>query len=205
VEVGGSVNLKTLAGLLDVCHEDLLQLNPELKRQVVPDHVKSYKIRIPSDKAEFLTANYEAFIDSASSSGKKEIEYLARNTAGSTYGRDKIIYKVKSGDVLGSIASRYNVKVTDLRTWNRINGNLIRVGQNLTIYVKSQYNASNSSIAQAPDKPAPVPESRIHLVQPGDTLWKISRQYEGLSIEKLKELNNLKTNDIKPGQKLVVG
>jgi membrane-bound lytic murein transglycosylase D len=43
------------------------------------------------------------------------------------------------------------------------------------------------------------------MVQPGDSLWKISRRYEGLSIEKIKELNNLKSNTIVPGQKLIVG
>jgi membrane-bound lytic murein transglycosylase D len=40
---------------------------------------------------------------------------------------------------------------------------------------------------------------------PGDTLWDISRKYEGLSIEKIKQLNNLTNNKIKPGQKLIIG
>jgi membrane-bound lytic murein transglycosylase D len=41
-------------------------------------------------------------------------------------------------------------------------------------------------------------------VQPGDTLWDISRKFQGLTIEKIKALNNLKTNKLKPGQKLIV-
>ena len=40
---------------------------------------------------------------------------------------------------------------------------------------------------------------------PGDTLWDISRKYDGLSIEKLKKMNNLKSNKITPGQKLLIG
>ena len=56
-----------------------------------------------------------------------------------------------------------------------------------------------------PDKIKTTSSGKIYLVQPGDTLWDISRKYEGLSIEKIKKLNNLKSNTIKPGQKLVIG
>ena len=45
----------------------------------------------------------------------------------------------------------------------------------------------------------------LYKVQPGDTLWDISRKYKNLSIDKIKKLNNLKTNKIKPGQTLVLG
>lgn len=47
-------------------------------------------------------------------------------------------------------------------------------------------------------------KQRFHQVQPGDTLWDISRQYENLTVEQLKKINNLKTNRLKPGQKLVI-
>ena len=54
------------------------------------------------------------------------------------------------------------------------------------------------------DRPVPPPSGPTHRVQPGDTLYNISRRYRGLTVEKLRELNNLKSDDVKPGQKLIV-
>jgi membrane-bound lytic murein transglycosylase D len=63
--------------------------------------------------------------------------------------------------------------------------------------------------AKLPSTPAPVAEKitsgKVYYVQPGDTLWDISRMYEGLSVEKIKKLNKLTSNKIKPGQKLIIG
>jgi membrane-bound lytic murein transglycosylase D len=47
-------------------------------------------------------------------------------------------------------------------------------------------------------------ERFIHQVQPGDTLWNISQKYDGISVEQIKKLNKLKSNSIKPGQKLIL-
>jgi len=202
IDIDGYLHLNTLADLLGICPEDIAELNPELKRMIVPENSKDYKLRLPADKMELLALNMDTFIDSAANTGKEEIKKLAQNSTGSTYGREKIVYRVRSGDVLGSIAERYHVRVSDLRAWNNIRGNLIRVGQHLNVYVRSQY--ANNSGGSSSD-PAPIPASKVHLVQPGDSLWKISRQYQGLSIEKIMKLNNLKTSEIKPGQKLVIG
>ena len=43
-----------------------------------------------------------------------------------------------------------------------------------------------------------------YTVQPGDTLWDISKRMPGLTVEKIKSLNNLKGNSLKPGQKLII-
>ena len=57
-------------------------------------------------------------------------------------GKTKLIYTVKDGDNLGFISGWYRVPVSDLRYWNNIYRNTIRVGQKLVIYVdpsKSEY------------------------------------------------------------------
>jgi membrane-bound lytic murein transglycosylase D len=41
-------------------------------------------------------------------------------------------------------------------------------------------------------------------VQPGDTLYNISRRYQGVTVDQLRKLNNLKSDEVKPGQKLVI-
>ena len=195
----GYVHLPTLATLIDVCPEDLEKMNPHIKRKVVPATSKKTQVLIPYDRYEFYKFNRIAILDSASKVGKAEIEMIAQAAPSNTYDREKIVYRVKSGDVLGAIATKYRVKVADIRTWNNLNSNMIRVGQKLNIYVRGSVAASMNSTT------SPIPGNKIHVVQPGDTLWHISRRYNGLSIEKIKELNNLKDNNIKPGQKLVIG
>ena len=44
------------------------------------------------------------------------------------------IYVVKSGDTLGKIAKKHNVKVSDIKKWNNLNSDLIRANQKLKIY-----------------------------------------------------------------------
>ncbi len=193
------VSLKILAKQINVCEEDLQRLNPELQRSAVPASAKNYPLLIPEDTYDFIAAN-RAVLDSAGSEQvQKEMLQLASNTPGSTYGRQKVYYRVRSGDVLGLIAERHGVGLSDLRRWNNIRGSRIYAGQRLTVWVKP-----SSQIASA-SSPAPIPDNKIHLVQPGDSLWEISRRYSGLSVERIKQLNNLRSNKITPGQKLIIG
>lgn len=200
------LNLGVLGNLLDICEEDMELLNPSIKQKSVPESNAYISVRIPSDKMDLLNENRAFYLDSASRTGKKELELLAKKSIGSTYGRDKVIHRVRSGDVLGRIAQRYHVRVSDIKKWNNLRSNTIRVGQKLNIWlVPSSYTAS-AKVSKPTIKQTMVENgTKYHIVQPGDTLWDISKVYNDLSIEKLKKLNNLKSNSIKPGQKLVVG
>ena len=199
-------NLNTVGEMIGVCREDLEKLNPSIKHLAL-NASKQYPVKIPIQKIDYLRDNRSVILDSASKSDKKKFQHLARNTPGSTYGRDRIVYRVSSGDVLGSIAIKYNVRVSDIRKWNNFNGNLIRVGQRLNIWVYP--GARNNINTMASVKAIPKTElengQKIYYVQPGDTLWDISRKFKGLSIEKLKTLNDLNSNNIQPGQKLIIG
>ncbi len=209
MHVNTFVHLETLAQLTGSCLEDFQRLNPSILRNAIPDNNRKYTIRIPEFAKAALDQNRLAILDSASKVGRKELELLARNTDVSTYGRDRIVYRVKSGDNLGAIAARHNVTVASLKEWNRLNSTTIHPGQQLTIWIK-QPAAGTTVVAAAQPKPAttvapaPLTASKTYIVQPGDTLWSISRKYEGLTIEKIKELNNLSSTNIKPGQQLIL-
>lgn len=211
LHVDGFLNLKTLAEQLNICYEDLDMLNPAFKHSALPEGTKNYPVRIPAEAYTTFMTQREAILDSASKVGKEHIQQVAANTPGGTAGKEKIAYRVQSGDVLGTIAEKHQVRVSDIRAWNNINGNLIRVGQRLNIWVSpntyARLNGSAGSVntSVVPQQNVSTTGSRFHIVQPGDTLWHISKTYEGLSIEKLKQLNNLKDSKIKPGQKLVIG
>jgi membrane-bound lytic murein transglycosylase D len=198
------LHFETFAKLTHTCLEDLQRLNPKLQRNAVPEG-KKYVLRIPASIKTDPTLNLSMILDSASRTGKKEVELLARNGTGSTYGRELSTYRVRNGDGLGVIAQRFRVRVEDIRTWNNLRGNLIHPGQLLSVWTLPAYR----SMPAVPVTPQPVPvfpaDAKMYIVQPGDTLWDISKKFEGLTIDKIKSLNNLKSNNLQPGQKLIVG
>jgi peptidoglycan lytic transglycosylase D len=205
--VKGYINLKVVAESIGICYEDIQKLNPSLKRFGVKTNNSLYPINLPQDKVKAFKDSREEIMTIASKEGIKELEHLARNSVGSTFGRDKVVYKVKSGDVLGIIAQKYRVRVSDLKKWNKLHGNMIRVGQRLDIWV---YPGTKSKVVVASKKtidPVTIDYSgkKVYTVQPGDTLWDIAKKYEGLDIEKIKKLNKLKNSRIMPGQKLIIG
>jgi peptidoglycan lytic transglycosylase D len=206
VMVKGFMNLKILAEKLNICYEDIKHLNPNLKRFGIRTNNKFYPVKIPRDKLNSFKVNRDSILILTAKEGKKELEYLARNSVGSTFGRDKVVYKVRNGDVLGTIAQKYRVRVSDIRKWNRLNSNMIRVGQRLNIWV---YPGTQPVAVASKKSIAPViidyTGKKVYTVQPGDTLWDIARKYKGLDTEKIKKLNNLKNSKIKPGQKLIIG
>jgi membrane-bound lytic murein transglycosylase D len=205
VNVNKFVNFETLASLTGTCLEDLQKLNPAIQRNAVPETGKNFSIWIPQEAKLQLQLNRVVILDSVSKVGKKEIELLAKNTEGSTYGRDRIVYKVKSGDVLGSIAMRHGVKVNDLKKWNNLKSNTIRSGQRLTVWLKPSLRNSVINTNTTKTQVVSLNGSKTYTVQPGDTLWDITKKFQGLTIEKIKALNKLNNTKIQPGQKLIVG
>ena len=120
VHVNKFLNFETFANLTGTCVEDLQKLNPSIQHNAVPESNKHVVIHVPEAAKFHLELNRVAILDSASKVGRKELETLARTTPGSTYGRDRIVYKVRNGDVLGSIAIRHGVRLTDLKKWNNL-------------------------------------------------------------------------------------
>jgi membrane-bound lytic murein transglycosylase D len=209
-------DLELLASQLNICHEDIQKLNPSIKKNILPGN-RQVAIKLPTHVISTFAENRVAILDSAKVKPEVEKMVVASQTTTvqkTTTTQEKIIYKVKRGDALGSIASKHNVSLDQLRSWNNIKGSKILVGQNLVIWVNKTTTTPVGKPTVAQAKPAASPQAqantsnninvKYHQVQPGDTLWKISQRYEGLTVDKIKKLNNLKDNNIKVGQKLVI-
>lgn len=106
---------------------------------------------------------------------------------------DTVIYTVKSGDTLSTVAERYNVSVTKLKRANRLTSNMLRVGDRLEI----------PSADRVERNVKPAPETRVHVVRSGDTLSEIGERY-GVSVSKLRSANGLRGNNLRIGQRLVI-
>ncbi len=70
--------------------------------------------------------------------------------------------------------------------------------QNLTVDTAE----NNPATATKTTLPKNSNKFLFHVVQPGDTLWNIARRYEGVTVEEIKDMNNLRNSAIKVGTKL---
>lgn len=126
----------------------------------------------------------------------------------------KQIYVVRRGDNLNVIANRYNVELYDLKRWNHLRSTKVMRGQKLVILKEVAETRAERLAEQGTAKGRRKAETltktkrykpRYHRVQSGDTLWNIAQRYGGLSIDRLKKMNNIRGNSLRPGQKLIVG
>lgn len=201
IQVDKYISLKALGDQLNVCEEDLARLNPELRQNIIPGNNQSYSLIIPRDVSAHFTTNKDSILLLAEKASKSNMETLDSQKED---GKEKITYKVKSGDVLGGIAEKFGVTTSKIRQWNNLGSNRIYVGQKLNIWLnKPVANSVNNNNKQGGQQSHN--KENIYLVQPGDSLWSISKQYKDLTIKKIKQLNELKNNKIQPGQKLVIG
>lgn len=231
VMVNDYLHFNQISAKIDIANEQLRALNPMFRRDVIPAKKdKPYPLILPQE-------NIMAFIDADTSIFAFERnKYFPNNTlvnpttSSSNYftpvdikGKAKVVYSVKSGDNVGFISSWFHVRASDLRYWNNINRDIIRVGQKLAIYVpeknKAKYDKINAmSFAQkqasigkstTPTKKAEVkpldPNFVYHTVRKGDTIWEIAKKYAGISSDEIMRINKLKNDrGLYIGQKLKI-
>jgi Soluble lytic murein transglycosylase and related regulatory proteins (some contain LysM/invasin domains) len=102
---------------------------------------------------------------------------------------------VKNGESLGLIAQKYSCSVTDLKEWNNLKSSTIYVNQKLIVYKPEVKNTSSIKDGKY----------LYHVVRKGDTLWDIAKEYDGVTVDKIKSLNNITNSKrLKPGQKLKI-
>ncbi|HOZ15322.1 MAG TPA: transglycosylase SLT domain-containing protein [Tenuifilaceae bacterium] len=135
------LHLQQVAEVLDLPINLLRDLNPQYKMDIIPAKDRSFILRLPLDAVgDYIDKEKEIFAykDSVFFNPKNAIT-PSRFNASYQYdvppGSIRYVYRVKEGDVLGKIAEHHGVSVGQLRSWNNIRRNLIRVGQKLIIYI----------------------------------------------------------------------
>lgn len=115
--------------------------------------------------------------------------------------RDKNVHVVKSGENLGLIAKKYKCSTSDLKKWNNLSGNTIHPNQKLVVYEPK----AKAVEEEKPDSNNSGKDYVYHTVRKGDTLWDIAKLYDGVTVDQIRQLNNIKNSKrLKPGQKLKV-
>ena len=95
-----------------------------------------------------------------------------------------ISYTVQKGDSLYSIARKYSTTIDKIKDLNNLTTNLLSIGQVLLI-------------------PTDTNLETTYTVQKGDSLYSIAKKYD-TTVDRLKQLNNLKSNLLSIGQILIV-
>ena len=127
--------------------------------------------------------------------GAGSSEYYKESNTPVVRSSEQSTHTVKSGENLGLIAKKYKCTVTDLKEWNNLTKSNIYPNQKLVVYKPTEKAASS------------VKEGKYlyHVVRKGDTLWDIAKEYDGVTVDQIKRLNNItNTKTIKPGQKIKI-
>ena len=168
ISVKRSIDLTILAEKSNIEKELLTFYNPSLFYNITPPDT-TYKLRVPKDK-------------------KGEIETLL---ASSNLPLIKYhVYIVKSGDSLYALSKHYEIPVTEIQRVNKLNGTIIKIGQQLMI--PAIKDVAKFTGAKQYEK---VVFNGKHKVTEKDTLWNLSLKYN-VQVEVLAEENNMKIDDI---------
>ena len=212
-EIRRNLHFEQITGVVGIPLETLQNLNPQYVHDIIPGNDHPYILKLPFNwTGPFLDTNRDslyAFKADSLISGKVLQEQASAKSSsgksGSSTTSTRISYKVKSGDYLGKIASKYGVSINQLKNWNNLRSNNIQIGQTLYIYTNggptiSQGSSSSSSSGSTTKSSKTV----IYTVKSGDSLYKIAKLYPGVSAENIKTANGLKSDSIRAGQKLTI-
>lgn len=202
--INKQLHLKQVSELTGAPLEELKNLNPQYRHEIIPGNSREYILRIP-----YTYTN--AFIEHEDSlyKHKADVYFNPATIKKIQEGGDGelIVYKVKSGDYLGRIASRYRVSVNQIKRWNNLKNNNIRVGQRLRIYRGGVVPSSSSSTVTSSSGSSAAASQNgnkmTYTVKSGDVLGKIAEKH-GVGVSEIKKWNNLKDNTIRIGQKLTI-
>ena len=204
-----NLHFSQIEAVVGVPMKDLQNLNPQYVNDIIPGNKHPYVLKLPYNwTGSFLDANRDslyAYKADSLLSGKVLADVAAGRSGKSTSGQQRIAYKVKSGDFLGRIASRYGVTINQIKSWNHLRSNSIQIGQTLYIYKNGGPSISQGSTGgKSGGSSSSKPKAVIYTVKNGDSLSKIATRYKGVSVNDIKKANGLKSDAIRAGQKLTI-
>lgn len=237
IMVDQEVHLQQIASVLDVDIEMLRDLNPQYKTDIIPAKTKKYVLKLPAQLApkfielEDSIYNYK---DSVYFNPARAVAAPPANYSNHAYtpksikGKTLLYYTVKSGDNLGFISQWYHVRLSDIRYWNNLHGNMIRAGQKLKIFVSNKevdryekiehmtFDQKQRSIGVSTSTTSGKTKSTTskttskgkvtwYTVRPGDSPYIIAKKFPGVSDSDIMRWNHISNpKSLKVGQKLKI-
>lgn len=164
VTVAGGERLSRVAELLDIPTETLRKLNRHLNYDFTPPDSSGYTIYIPYVKLSDFKQHYRA----------EQFQNIYK------------VHRVRSGESLSTIGSRYHVNYKIIRDFNRLKSTVLQINQKLIIPISATPGTEGK---------------KYYTVRPGDSLAKIARTFN-VTVARLKKVNHLTSDIIRVGDRL---
>jgi membrane-bound lytic murein transglycosylase D len=215
MHINKMLHLKQVSELTGAPLEDLKNLNPQYRHEIIPGNDRQYILRIPYTYTNSFIENEDSLYRHKSDVYFNPVTIKKIKDGGDG---ERIVYRVKSGDYLGRIAINHGTTVAKIKMWNNLKTNDIRVGQRLIIYRGGKAPASTTTSktttqaktqtatkpAAQPSKPIPADTSYVeYIVKDGESLYLIAKKFPGVSAQNIMDFNGIGSN-IKPGMKLKI-
>ena len=175
------MDFSVLSELICLPKETIGQLNPSVTKKIFP---KNTNITLPKNVMLDFVINEQAIYTFVEAVEQKEI----------LINESRLIYVVTPGDYLGKIAQENGITINDIRKWNKLKNDNLSIGRKLVLFIKDDFKKAEQKKI----------ESSVYIVKQGDTLWDIANKYEGISVSELIKYNNLNSNQLKPGEKILL-
>ena len=195
IHIKKQIALEHVAHLTDIDLAEVAFLNPQYKLGIIPVvKNQTYTLRLPIDKVGVFVANQDTiYAYAAHAFNKREKPLPELNDLDK-----KIYYKVQSGDYLGKIANRFGVRISQIKRWNSLKNNNLKVGKRLVIFPRKTPSVATKK------QPSKGQNTKTYIVKQGDSLWSIAQQYPGVSVADIKKKNDLKSAKLNPGMELKI-
>ena len=194
IRVKKMITFDQIAEITSIPKAEIEYLNPSYKLGIIPViKDENYVLRLPIDEIGKFVANEEAiyaYAEKKLNEREKPLDEVVNQPG-------RIRYRVRKGDYLGKIAEKYGVGVSQIKRWNGLRSNRLRVGQRLTIHPRKPVGGSSKTTTSNKG-------TQMYTVKNGDSLWSISKKFPGVTVEKIKNWNDISGSNLKPGMKLKI-
>jgi membrane-bound lytic murein transglycosylase D len=173
--------------------DDLRALNPCYRRDFIPSREKPQSLVMPKESIEtFLKLENQIY----SHSNDTADYYDKLKMASDTVGLLKVVYEVKKGDILHKIALENNSTIENIKLWNQLETDNLKIGQKIVLWLPK--DTANSSTAK---------KSKFvyYKVRKGETIKSIAEMFKCDSIKDIKQLNDISiVKNLEVGQQLKI-
>lgn len=225
-KINKMLHFKQINEVVGIPVQTLKDLNPQYKHEIIPGNDREYILKIPYSYSNTFIDNEDSLYNYKASELLNPVVIKKIKDGGDG---ERIVHKVRSGEVLGRIAMKYRCSVSQIKRWNNLRSDNIRVGQRLVIYrggrapstvssassvktsagssAQKQSTAAKSSASGSKATPAAkAPQNgnyTIYTVKSGESLYLIAKKFPGVSAQNIMDFNGIGSN-IKPGMKIKI-
>jgi membrane-bound lytic murein transglycosylase D len=205
LQLNYAVSFENIADRTELSVNTLKELNPVYRRDFIPNMNREAVLILPKNKVVKYLKNEDNIFES-----KTNYEIPGEKIGSTLNDTNKKMIKhiVKKGEYFHKIAMKYNCTIKDIKKWNDLPDNNLKVGQKLKIWVDSNYikRIEKEKIQYRKKKEANTNKRVVfYTVQKGDTIWSIANKFNCESISDLIKANDIQDEtDLKPGNKLKI-